>query len=343
MKAKVGKTLNFLLQIAIILVAYGFIYKKVFLELDFEGLVGVLTSKSSEKNFHLFILLAFVLIPLNLGIEAQKWRFLIGKFEHVPFFRALKAVFSGVTVSVFTPNRVGEYFGRVFILKSLHPFKGVLLTFVGSMGQLLATIIMGSLAGMLFLPKLINIYLFPNHLLIYGAVIAILLTVALLVLLYLNFSLLPVFLKRIIPGIQHRFSKYTGVFECYSSGELTYVLFLSILRYFIFTTQFILLLLAFGIKMPFTHYIVVIPVIFFVMTVIPTIALSELGIRGSVSIYFIGLYLHGTAGVIDLSAIGIIAASTLLWLFNLAIPAFTGTFFIFNLRFIRNRTNRNGQ
>ena len=31
--------------------------------------------------------------------------------------KSLMAVFSGITISIFTPNRIGEYFGRVFILK----------------------------------------------------------------------------------------------------------------------------------------------------------------------------------------------------------------------------------
>lgn len=343
MKAKVHKSLNFLLQVLIIIFAYGFIYKHVILKLELEDLIRTIFSKPPESRFLILLLAAFILIPLNLSIEARKWRFLIGKFEYVSFFKAFKAVFSGVTVSVFTPNRVGEYFGRVFILKNLHPMKGVLITFVGSMGQLMATIIAGAFGILFFLPKLINIFVFPNHLIFLGVVLATLLILTLLFVLFLNFSLLPAFIRKMIPGRLEKIDKYTGVFEHYNSSDLFHVLLLSMLRYLVFTVQFILLLLAFGIKMPVLHYFVVIPVIFFVMTVIPTIALSELGIRGSVALYLISLYLNETTGVYDLSALGIIAASTLLWLFNLAIPAITGTFFVFNLRFIRTKNNQPGQ
>jgi uncharacterized membrane protein YbhN (UPF0104 family) len=342
MKAKVRKSLNFLLQIVIILVAYGFIYRQVIQKADMAEIIPAMREKLSDTTFLFYIGSAFSLMFVNLGIEAKKWKFLIGKFEAVPFLDAFKAVFSGITVSVFTPNRIGEYFGRVFILKHLHPFKGVLITFIGSMGQLLATILIGSLGFLFFMPRMMDVFIFPNHLMYLGIAIATLIILALLVLLYLNFSVVSVFSRKIIPGNKEKIDKYIGVFDSYNSSDLVNVLLLSIMRYAVFSTQFILLLLAFGINMPLMHYLIVIPVIFLVMTIIPTIALSELGIRGSVSFYLIGLYWTATPGMYDLSSLGIVAASTALWLINLAIPAVTGTFFVFNLRFIRGQTNNSG-
>ena len=66
---------------------------------------------------------------------------------------------------------------------------------------------------------------------------------------------------------------------------------------------------------------------YFVMTAIPTIAITELGVRGSVAVYFIGLL---TANVSN-----IFMASSMLWLINLAVPALIGVVFIFQLRFFR--------
>lgn len=342
MKAKVRKSLNFLLQIAIILLSYGFIYKEVFQKMDVVELITALQEKLSDSTFLFYTITAFLLMFINLGIEARKWRFLIGKFEELSFLKSFKAVFSGVTVSVFTPNRIGEYFGRVFILKHLHPLKGVLITFIGSVGQLMATILIGSLCSLFFLPKIIDVFIFSNQMLFWGIVITTLIILTFLVLLYLNFSVLSVLTRRLFPGSLEKINKYVLVFESYNGAELANVLLLSILRYLVFTIQFILLLLAFGITMPLAHYITVIPVIFLVMTIIPTIALSELGIRGSVSLYLIGFYLNEASGLSDLTAFGVVAASTMLWLFNLAIPALTGSFFVFNLKFIRAKKNNSG-
>jgi hypothetical protein len=342
MKAKVRKSLNFLLQIGIILLAYGFIYRQVVREMEISELVSGLTAKFNDSTFLYLLGSAFLLMFLNLGIEAWKWKFLIGKFESVSFLNSFKAVFSGITVSVFTPNRIGEYFGRVFILKSLHPVKGILVTFIGSMGQLMATILIGSIASMLFLPRIIDAFIFPNHLIFIGIVITTLILLSLLVVLYLHFSILSQFARKLLPSQSEKIDKYAGVFESYNSADLSYVLLLSILRYCVFTTQFILLLLAFEVSLPLMHYLIVIPVIFLVMTLIPSVALSELGIRGSVSLYLVSLFLNESAGIYDPSSLGIVVASTLLWLINLAIPAITGAVFVFNLRFIRSNNNHSG-
>lgn len=70
---------------------------------------------------------------------------------------------------------------------------------------------------------------------------------------------------------------------------------------------------------------------YFVMAAIPTIALADLGIRGSVSIFFIGAYF-----VLEQSAAPeILAASTMIWAINLALPAILGMLFINRLKIVR--------
>jgi hypothetical protein len=81
---------------------------------------------------------------------------------------------------------------------------------------------------------------------------------------------------------------------------------------------------------------VLIGIIYLMMTVIPTIAMTELGVRGSVSVYVFGYYferLNLWNGNLQQS---VIAASSLLWIINLGIPALIGAFFVFKLRFFRN-------
>lgn len=342
MKAKVSKSLNFVLQLAIIVVAYWFIYRELFFKRDLASITGVLLERFSNQNFIMLLVVVFTLMFLNWGLEARKWKYLIGKFEKVSWLRSVKAVFSGITVSVFMPNRVGEYFGRVFILKHLHPLKGVLITFMGNMGQLLTTVILGFVCGLLFLPRLMNIHISPNHLIYWGVVVTALLLIFFLILLYLNFSFVSLIIKKIVPGRFQQIGNYSSVFENYSASELANVLLISMARYIVFTTQFILLLLAFRVNLPLVHYMIVIPVFFLAITIIPTIALSEPGIRGSLSLYLLGFYLSPGTLMSSETTVGIVAASTLLWIINLAIPAVLGTFFVFNLRFIRSYKNNSG-
>ena len=65
---------------------------------------------------------------------------------------------------------------------------------------------------------------------------------------------------------------------------------------------------------------------FLSMSIIPTIALTELGVRGSVAIYF---------GYISSNTIGILTASFALWIINLVVPAILGVLFVYQLKFFR--------
>lgn len=331
------------MQIVIFMVTYGFIYKQVVQKFDTATIIPVIFEKLADPNLQL--LLAFVLLLMipNIGIEAQKWRFLIGRFENVSFSRALRAVFTGITVSVFTPNRVGEYFGRVFILNHLNPLRAVLITVMGSMAQLLTTILTGSVCLIIVLPQILRHSEIPGGLVSLGIMISIIIMMIIVTLLYLNFPGVPDFIRKLFPHRREKLDHYISVYEHYNISALLYTIFLSFLRYLVFTAQFIILLYAFGVKMPWLHYLTAIPLIFLAITIIPTVALTELGIRGSVSIYILGFYLENSPGATGTPSIEILAASTLLWLINLAIPAITGTFFVFNLRFIRSKLNNNTQ
>ena len=92
-----------------------------------------------EWKFWLVIFLMFV----NWGIEAIKWQLLIKHIQQFSFFRSFKSVLSGCSVTMLTPNRVGEYGGRILYVKEDNRIKAISLTIVGSISQLLVTMIMG--------------------------------------------------------------------------------------------------------------------------------------------------------------------------------------------------------
>ena len=71
-----------------------------------------------------------------------------------------KAVFLGITVSIFTPNRIGEFGGRIFCLKSADRIKGVIITILGNVAQLLVTIIFGSIAFLFYIKRFDSFFIF---------------------------------------------------------------------------------------------------------------------------------------------------------------------------------------
>lgn len=320
------KTLSLLLKITIVVLAFYFLYQQVVSKKAFDGFDLLFIKQTIFKNQGLIILVFFMML-FNWFLEAVKWKFLIKKIEKVSILTALRAVFSGITVSVFTPNRVGEYGGRVFCLEKADRIQAVLITVLGSMAQLLTTIFFGSM-GLLFLnnyiPELEKLYHemdFSYPLLFF-------------MLLFLNILLLLLFHNiSVISNLMDKFNwlskykKYKEVFTYYNAQELMMVFLLSIFRYAIFTTQFFILLKLFAVDISYFDAIVLNMVMLFAISVIPTIAISEIGVRGSVALYLFSL--------VSANAIGILSATFLLWVINLLVPAIIGNFFVFTLKFFR--------
>ena len=150
MKSK--KTISFLLKIAIVAFALFFLYEQITSKSSFEDFDIDKIVIQLKKNYFLIVLVVLMMF-INWFLESLKWRALISKIEKISIKRSLRAIFSGITVSAFTPNRVGEYGGRVFCLEKGDRIKSVLITVIGSMAQLTTTIVFG-LIGILLLPNL---------------------------------------------------------------------------------------------------------------------------------------------------------------------------------------------
>ena len=320
------KTIGFLIKIGIVTFALFFLYQQ-------------LTSKSNVKEFdighilfqlkqHYFVIGVVILMMfLNWFLESLKWRFLISKIEKITIKRSIRAVFSGITVSAFTPNRVGEYAGRVFCLEKADRIQGVLITIIGSMAQLLTTIVFG-LIGILLLPNLMPafdaflseiIFAYPIMLFV------IILLSVLLVTLFLNASVFSVVLSKF--KFLRKFAKYNEVFTFYNSSELLEVLLYSIARYIVFTTQFFILLQVFEVHVSYIDTFILSTAMFFVISVIPTIAITEIGVRAPVALFLFGLVSTNTSGILS--------ATFVMWGINLLLPALIGTAFILTLKFFR--------
>ena len=87
---------------------------------------------------------------INWGVEARKWQVLLKPLEPIHFLKSFQAILSGIAFSMNTPNRIGEFGGRVLFVKIGHRWKAVSLTIMGSFSQLIITFIFGA-GGLVFL------------------------------------------------------------------------------------------------------------------------------------------------------------------------------------------------
>ena len=283
MKTKVRKTYNYLIRFVIIFATYGFIYLQVFQKRDLRSVFDHFLDGFNRSGFIYTIILLFLLMLLNWGTEALKWQLLIRKIERISWLKSLKATLTGVAVSSFTPNRIGDYFGRVFILEKANRIEGVFITILGSMSQLLVTFVLGT-SGIFIMfftyhHTLLDYFNIPLHLykyMLWGGAILVLGLNTLFILLFLNVSLLSAFSRRFKGKTMERITTYIQVLSAFRTSELIGIIFLSLFRFLVFSGQMYILLQLFSVKLPIIPAMVIIAVIFFVMTMIPTIAITVL-------------------------------------------------------------------
>ena len=125
------------------------IYKQVSTQPHlYDALYNLKTSVTGSQAWKLY--LAIILVPVNWGLEARKWQVLLRPVETISFFNSFKAILAGLAFSMNTPNRIGEYGGRVLYVHEGHRWKALSLTLTGSFSQLIITLAMG-LGGLVFL------------------------------------------------------------------------------------------------------------------------------------------------------------------------------------------------
>ncbi len=124
-----------------------------------------------------------------------------------------------------------------------------------------------------------------------------------------------------------KINNYVNLFNTYNNAELSKILLMSFFRYLIFSLQYYLVFWVYDIRLD-AGSLYVIPLIFLFTSVIPSFVIADIGIRGSVSIYFIET-IFGNQPKMVVSAF---SSSLVLWLINIIIPAIIGSIGIFMLK-----------
>jgi hypothetical protein len=329
------KTSNYLIKILIIILSFGFIIHRLIFKYDATELLTDIQSIMSETGSLSLLLLVILLMPLNWCLETQKWKFLIRKIENVPFVRAFIAVFAGITMGTFTPNRSGENVGRVFMLEHANHWEGVFITFIGSLSQILITLFFGSVAFLYFFIDRYDYFTGHNFSIYVLLLILAWLITLFTIILYFRISWLKGFIRWFVPKKQELFISHLKVFACYNTKELLQVIFISFCRYLLFGLQFYMLLWICRIHFSVFDGMIYISLMYLFITAIPSITLSEIGVRGSVGIFLLEIIYFSNPSLISDLAPKALLASFLIWIINLIIPALIGEFFILKLKFFR--------
>lgn len=299
----------------VFILSLGYLFYRIFYQQDLKNIFSGFQTESSYK--WVLLLLVVVLLFVNWGIEAIKWKYVVKNIFSISFKRSLGAVFAGTSVSLFMPNRTGEFVGRIFALPAEKRVQGILASFVTGFSQFNITLIAGSTALCLlfyFYPE--NI--FSHHGFKNWIIVPSMATTILCIILYFRISWFSKLFSKF--RFIKKYSEKIKVLESYLSTELLAVLLLSLIRYSVFLFQFYMVVLFFGIDISLLNGLIAASLTFYIATVIPTFSIAEIGVRGSVAVFIFGFFCP--------CSVEIVSASTLLWFINVGTPALIGYFVI---------------
>lgn len=283
----------------------------------------ILESLSGKESWKFYTVMLLSLV--NWGLESRKWQILVSPIQNIHFFKAYKAVLTGLSLSLFIPNRLGEYLGRMLFMDEGNRLRSIALTMVGSLSQIIITLVTG-MAGCIYLKAFILqkdfsiLFLTPFWLNIGIAIVGI--TAIVLLIFFYRIKKIAIWFEH-FKWVQH-IKFYIEHVEDFNWRTLTTILRLSFLRYVVFVVQYILLLQLFNVEVMWLSAAWIVTVLFLLLAIVPSLPIAEIGVRGELGLQLFGL--------VSANKLGIIATAAGIWVINLVIPAIAGALFILSVK-----------
>lgn len=304
--------LNIGLKLLLSALLLGTLYRQLIIKREFSVLQEAFQENLPNLKWN-YLILVILFMPLNWILETKKWQALMAPFVKLPFVQALKAILAGVTISILTPNRIGEYAGRIMEIEAKYNWKGVIATLVGSLAQMIVLLLMGILGMAYFLS---HVYKFEAYPLLSGMLISVGF-VGLLLFIYFQVDLVvPMIRKWPLGKYKKTIYRQLLSLRAYPSSLLIKALSISWLRYTVYTLQYYWILSFFGIAPSLVLSISGIATIYLLQTSIPLPVFMGLLLRGEIAIEIWGQFGY--------NEISIMASSLLLFIINLTFPALLG-------------------
>ena len=298
----------FALKGFILSVAFIYIYRKVVLQ-DIASW-GIMVDAVRTKSFgYLFLFLGITIA--NWFFEIKKWQTITTVIKKISFAEAAKQSLAALTVSLATPNRIGDYGAKVFYFEKQHRKKIVLLNFVSNAFQLLTTIIFGIAGLFLVFPKL-RIDL-PEYKIILGFLILVLVTFA-----AYFFRKKEWFIKGFT--IKNVWNYFKNISFSIKLETFSY----SIIRYLLFSSQFYFLLQFFGANISFLETIPFITSMYLVVSILPMFILFDVIVKGSIAVWLLS--------IININETVVLTTVFTMWLLNFILPAILGGFYVIKFK-----------
>ncbi|MFK7750689.1 MAG: hypothetical protein AB8B65_20020 [Kordia sp.] len=314
---KTKQFFTFAIKVAILIGAAYFIYDKLAhnTQLDFDAFWNQLETSQLLEPLVIFGLL--IASFLNWFLEIIKWKTLVSAIKSISLWESTAHSLGGLTASLFTPNRVGEYGAKALYFLKSERKRVVGLNFLGNIAQLIATIVFGWIGFTIFVIE------FGIELPWYRIA-----RISAFVLVLGGFFIAGVKQKRFqMKGFSWK--RVRGFMRNVSTKIHWKNLFLSVLRYAIFSHQFYVLLLFFGLNTSYTIAMSAITSMYLITSLIPMLFIFDVVVKGSVAVWLFGY--------LNLSELPILSVVSLMWILNFVLPSIVGSYFVLNFTPIRTK------
>jgi len=309
MRHKSKQYLLVVLKVLILGITFGYIYVKI---TQNETIDIYEFSNQLFQGRALIPVLGFLfLASLNWFFEILKWKIIISDVSPISFFKSLKQSLASLTVSLATPNRIGEYGAKAYFFKKEFRKQILLRNFFHNSFQMIVTSVLGVI-GLLFFCKLYGFGTLSETTFFKIGIALVLVGIVLFIAFVFRKNTL-VFKGLTLSNIYLKFKQI--------SSEIKWkVLLFSVFRYLTFSYLFYQLLVFFGMNITISEALPIIFSLYLLASVLPTIFIFDVVVRGGIS-----LWLFSLAGFPEIPVLSTVFA---MWILNFVFPSILGGYFL---------------
>jgi len=311
------------LKLGLAVLLFSNLYSK-FSEQGFRETIEIFRQEFSPSKLY-FLFFVVLLTFFNWGFETLKYYLCVQRVEKISYWRAYRGILYGNALNLILPASIGELSGRPLVLKKENRIHGSGVAYYVSIVQKVAS----PLVGLLFLAFAhLNGFLSQETIQLFGLGLSIAGIICLISLIDISFWLLMYLKPEIMIHWLAKVKSFRKIFE--TMGEFLHyniptkmaLIGVGSIRFFIFVTQYWLLMFIFFNDFPYLEFYILCGVYFLAQFVIPSMGALDVGIRANLVLFVFSLYTRNFAQLM--------AVNYLIWIINLLIPSLFGFYLMRN-------------
>ena len=266
-----------------------------------------------------YLILVLALMFTQWLIEAVRWKIVTASIQPMNILTALKMVFTGSSFSLVTPNRTGDFIGKIMHIPSDKRAAATALSFYGSFLQWIIYCLFGTLSLFLldlFVPPEKMPLVLSKSIYLLKWISPFLITGAIALLLSLGW------VSKTFGAISF-VKKFEAVFQHLSTIKISQIFLMSVLtmlRTFVFVFQYVLIFTWLGVDLQWYEVFLGITIMVYGLAILPTLSFFEIGLRLEFSYYLFSLF---TANLFAITV-----GTTIIYIVNIVFPAIIGSFWL---------------